>query len=141
MPTTSPTSIPPRDAVSALKPLAGKFAAALFATGIVGVGFLAIPTLAGSAAYVFTETFGFRHGLDEKLGRARAFYGIMGLSILLGMALTFLHIRAVDALYLTAVINGRAGARHPGGNSLGGLRPQNHAGPAQFAARGGWWWG
>jgi NRAMP (natural resistance-associated macrophage protein)-like metal ion transporter len=94
------------DAVSALRPLAGKFAAALFATGIIGVGFLAIPTLAGSAAYVFSETFGFRHGLDERLGRARAFYGIMGLAILLGIALTFLHIKAVDALYLTAVING-----------------------------------
>lgn len=95
-----------KDAVAALEPLAGKFAAMLFAAGIIGVGFLAIPTLAGSAAYVFTETFGFRHGLDEKLGRARFFYGIMGLSILLGIALTYLHIKPIDALYLTAVING-----------------------------------
>jgi NRAMP (natural resistance-associated macrophage protein)-like metal ion transporter len=95
-----------KDAVSALQPLAGKFAAMLFATGIIGVGFLAIPTLAGSAAYVFVETFGYRQGLDEKLGRARAFYGIMGLSIVLGVALTYLHIKPVDALYLTAVLNG-----------------------------------
>ena len=94
------------DAVKALEPLAGKFAALLFAMGIIGVGFLAIPTLAGSAAYAFSETFGFKHGLDEKLGRARAFYAIMGLSIVLGMALTFTHIKAVDALYLTAIING-----------------------------------
>jgi NRAMP (natural resistance-associated macrophage protein)-like metal ion transporter len=95
-----------KDAVAALEPLAGKFAALLFATGIIGVGFLAIPTLAGSAAYVFAETFRFRQGLDEKLTRARAFYGIMGLSILLGIALTFLHIQPMDALYLTAIING-----------------------------------
>ncbi len=94
------------DAVKALAPLAGKFAALLFATGIIGVGFLAIPTLAGSAAYAFSETFGFRQGLDEKLTRARAFYAIMGLAILLGMALTFTHIKTVDALFLTAVING-----------------------------------
>jgi Mn2+/Fe2+ NRAMP family transporter len=95
-----------KDAVKALEPLAGQFAALLFAVGIIGVGFLAIPTLAGSAAYAFSETFGFRQGLDEKLSRARAFYAVMGLSILLGMALTFTHIKPVDALFLTAVING-----------------------------------
>ena len=54
----------------------------------------------------YVEIFGFRQGLDEKLGRARAFYSVMGLSILLGIALTFLPIKPVDALYLTAVING-----------------------------------
>jgi NRAMP (natural resistance-associated macrophage protein)-like metal ion transporter len=95
-----------KDAVAALEPLAGRFAEVLFATGIIGVGFLAIPTLAGSAAYVFVETFHFRQGLDERLGRARAFYAVMGLSILLGIGLTFLHIQPMDALYLTAVING-----------------------------------
>jgi NRAMP (natural resistance-associated macrophage protein)-like metal ion transporter len=95
-----------QDAVKALAPLAGIFAALLFAVGIIGVGFLAIPTLAGSAAYAFSETFGFRQGLDEKLSRARAFYGVMGLAIVLGMALTFTHIKPVDALFLTAVING-----------------------------------
>ncbi len=94
------------DAVLALKPLAGQFAALLYATGLIGVGFLAIPTLAGSAAYAFTETFGFRQGLDETLRRARAFYGILILSILLGIAMTFLPIKPVDALFWTAVING-----------------------------------
>jgi Mn2+/Fe2+ NRAMP family transporter len=94
------------DAIQALQPLAGRFAALLFAIGLVGVGFLAIPTLAGSAAYAFAETFGFRQGLDEKLLRARAFYGIMALSIVLGIALTFTPIRPMDALFWTAVING-----------------------------------
>jgi len=95
-----------KDAVAALEPLAGKFAALLFGFGIIGVGFLAIPTLAGSAAYVFTEVFGFRHGLDEKLGRARAFYGVMAVSIIVGIALTYSSVKPMDALYLTAVING-----------------------------------
>jgi NRAMP (natural resistance-associated macrophage protein)-like metal ion transporter len=95
-----------RDVISALQPLAGRFATLLFAVGIIGVGFLAIPTLAGSAAYAFSEIFRLRHGLDEKLSRARAFYGVMGLSIVLGVGLTFTPIKPVDALYLTAVING-----------------------------------
>ena len=94
------------DVISALKPLAGRFATLLFAVGIIGVGFLAIPTLAGSAAYAFSEIFRLRHGLDEKLSRARAFYGVMALAIVLGVALTFTPVKAVDALYLTAVING-----------------------------------
>lgn len=95
-----------KDAVKALSPLAGHFASLLYALGLIGVGFLAIPTLAGSAAYVFSETFGFRQGLDEKLSRARAFYGILILSILFGMALTFTSIKPMDALFLSAVING-----------------------------------
>ena len=95
-----------KDAVKALAPLAGHFAAWLYAVGLIGVGFLAIPTLAGSAAYVFVETFDFPQGLDEKLLRARAFYGILILSMLLGMALTFAPIKPMDALFFSAVING-----------------------------------
>ena len=95
-----------KDVVEALRPLAGNYCALLYATGLIGVGFLAIPTLAGSAAYAFTESFGLRSGLDEKLVRARAFYGVLVLSIVLGIALTFTPIRPVDALYWTAVING-----------------------------------
>jgi Mn2+/Fe2+ NRAMP family transporter len=95
-----------QDAVRALQPLAGRFAALLYSIGLIGVGFLAIPTLAGSAAYAITETFGFRQGLDEKLRRARIFYGIISVSILLGVGLTFTHIKPVDALFWTAVING-----------------------------------
>jgi len=95
-----------KDAAQALAPLAGHFAEWLYAIGLIGVGLLAIPTLAGSAAYVFSETFGYRQGLDQKLHRARAFYGILTLSIVLGVALTFTPIKPMDALYWSAVING-----------------------------------
>jgi NRAMP (natural resistance-associated macrophage protein)-like metal ion transporter len=93
-------------AAEALRPLAGKFAATLFTVGIVGVGFLAIPTLAGSVAYAFAETLGWRQGLDKKLQQARAFYTLILLSTGLGVALDFIGINPVQALYWTAVING-----------------------------------
>jgi NRAMP (natural resistance-associated macrophage protein)-like metal ion transporter len=95
-----------KNAVKALAPLAGHFASWLYAVGLIGVGFLAIPTMAGSAAYVFVETFDLPQGLDEKLLHARAFYGILVLSMLLGMALTFTPIKPMDALFWSAVING-----------------------------------
>jgi NRAMP (natural resistance-associated macrophage protein)-like metal ion transporter len=95
-----------RQAAEALRPLAGKFAASLFTIGIVGVGFLAIPTLAGSVAYAFAETLGWRQGLDKKLRQARAFYTLILLSTGLGVALDFIGINPVQALYWTAVING-----------------------------------
>jgi len=95
-----------REAAQALKPLAGNFAATLFTLGIVGVGFLAIPTLAGSAAYAFAETLGWRQGLDKKLKQARWFYALILFSTAAGVALDFLGINPVKALYWTAVING-----------------------------------
>jgi Mn2+/Fe2+ NRAMP family transporter len=95
-----------RQAAEALRPLAGKFAATLFTVGIVGVGFLAIPTLAGSAAYAFAETLGWRQGLDKKLKQARAFYALILFSTGVGVGLDFVGINPVKALYWTAVING-----------------------------------
>jgi Mn2+/Fe2+ NRAMP family transporter len=95
-----------RQAAEALRPLAGKFAATLFTVGIVGVGFLAIPTLAGSTAYAFAETLGWRQGLDKDLKQARAFYALILLSTGLGVGLNFVGINPVKALYWTAVING-----------------------------------
>ena len=95
-----------KDAVQALRPLAGNFAALLYSVGLIGVGFLAIPTLAGSSAYAFSETFDWQQGLDKKLLRARAFYGVLICSVVVGMALSFTSIKPMDALYLTAVING-----------------------------------
>lgn len=95
-----------REAAEALRPLAGRFAATLFTVGIVGVGFLAIPTLAGSAAYAFAETFGWRQGLDRRLGGARQFYAIVTISTVAGVALDFLGVGAVKALYWSAVVNG-----------------------------------
>ncbi len=95
-----------RQAAEALRPFAGNFAATVFTLGIVGVGFLAIPTLAGSAAYAFAETLGWRQGLSKKLSGARWFYAVILLSTGVGVALDFIGINPVKALYWTAVING-----------------------------------
>jgi Mn2+/Fe2+ NRAMP family transporter len=95
-----------RQAAEALRPFAGRFAATLFTVGVVGVGFLAIPTLAGSTSYAFAETLGWRQGLDKKLKQARAFYALILLSTIVGVGLDFTRINPVKALYWTAVING-----------------------------------
>lgn len=95
-----------RQAAEALKPFAGSFATSLFTIGIVGVGFLSIPTLAGSAAYAFAETFQWRHGLDEKFKSARSFYLVIILSIVIGMVMDFGRINPIKALFWTSVING-----------------------------------
>lgn len=95
-----------RQAAEALRPFAGKFATTVFTLGIVGVGFLAIPTLAGSTAYAFAETLGWRQGLNLKLRQARWFYGLILVSTGVGVALDFVGINPVKALYWTAVING-----------------------------------
>ncbi len=95
-----------RQAAEALRPFAGNFAATVFTLGIVGVGFLAIPTLAGSTAYAFAETLGWRQGLSKKLAGARWFYALILVSTGMGVALDFIGINPVKALYWTAVING-----------------------------------
>jgi len=95
-----------RQAAEALRPFAGNFAATLFTLGVVGVGFLAIPTLAGSTAYGFAETLGWRQGLNRKLTGARWFYALILGSTGAGVALDFIGINPVKALYWTAVING-----------------------------------
>lgn len=93
-------------AAQALAPLAGKFASMLFTVGILGVGLLAIPTLTGSAAYAFAETFHWRQGLDRKFRSARAFYAVIILSTICGIVLDFANVNPVKALFWTAVING-----------------------------------
>jgi Mn2+/Fe2+ NRAMP family transporter len=95
-----------REVAEALRPLAGRFAEVLYTVGIVGVGLLAIPTLAGSSAYAFAEAFGWRQGLDRKLRGARYFYGVIVLSTAVGIALDVLDVNPVRALYWTAIING-----------------------------------
>ena len=95
-----------RQAAEALRPFAGNFATTVFTLGIVGAGFLAIPTLAGSAAYAFAETLGWREGLSKKLRQARWFYALILVSTGVGVALDFIGINPVKALYWTAVING-----------------------------------
>jgi NRAMP (natural resistance-associated macrophage protein)-like metal ion transporter len=95
-----------QQAAEALKPLAGAVASTLYTIGIIGVGFLAIPTLAGSAAYAFAETFSWQEGLDESFRGARPFYAVLIFSMVLGIAMDFLNINPVKALFWTAVING-----------------------------------
>src|SRR5437764_2496043 len=95
-----------RQAAEALRPLAGTFAYFLYAAALIGVGLLALPTLYGSSAFAFDVTFNWSQGLDEKLRRAPAFYIVVIVSICLGMAMDFLKINPVTALFWTAVING-----------------------------------
>ena len=95
-----------RQVAEALRPLAGRFAELLYTVGLIGVGLLAIPTLSGSAAYAFAETFGWRQGLDRKLRNARYFYGVVILSTAAGIALDFFDVNPVQALYWTAIVNG-----------------------------------
>ncbi|HEV8192128.1 MAG TPA: Nramp family divalent metal transporter [Ktedonobacterales bacterium] len=93
-------------AAQALQPLAGDFAGVFFALGIIGTGLLAVPVLAGSAAYGIAEAFGWREGLGETLNHARGFYTVIAASTLVGLGLNFLGIDPIAALVYTAVING-----------------------------------
>ena len=93
-------------AAEALRPIAGDFAFALFAIGIIGTGLLALPVLAGSAAYAVSEAFGWVEGLDRKPREAKAFYGAIVAAVLGGLALNFAQIDPMKALYWAAVVNG-----------------------------------
>lgn len=94
------------DAAAALRPIAGKFAFWLFAGGIVGTGLLALPILAGSAAYALGETFRWKTGLEAKPAKAKLFYGTIVLATLAGMVLSFSSIDPIRMLFWSAVING-----------------------------------
>jgi Mn2+/Fe2+ NRAMP family transporter len=93
-------------AAEALRPLAGPLAFLLFAFGMIGTGLLAIPVLTGSAAYAVKEFFGFRGGLSEKVRARPTFYGLIVIAILGGLAMNFLSIDPIQALVVTAIING-----------------------------------
>jgi NRAMP (natural resistance-associated macrophage protein)-like metal ion transporter len=93
-------------AAEALRPIAGDFAFALFAMGIIGTGLLAVPILAGSAAYAVSETFDWTEGLDRKPREAKAFYAVIALATAGGIALNFIGIDPMKALYWAAVVNG-----------------------------------
>jgi NRAMP (natural resistance-associated macrophage protein)-like metal ion transporter len=102
------------DAARALEPLvqsfphAGLLAKIIFAVGIVGLGLLGIPVLAGSAAYALSEALGWKEGLSKKFNRARGFYGVIIVSMLIGLLLNFIGIDPMKALVFTAVFNGIA---------------------------------
>ena len=93
-------------AAEALRPIAGQFAFALFAIGIIGTGMLAVPVLAGSAAYAVSETFDWTEGLDRQPREAKAFYAVIALATLGGVALNLIGIDPMTALYWAAVVNG-----------------------------------
>ena len=93
-------------AAEALRPLAGEFAFLLFSCGIIGTGMLAVPVLAGSAAYAVSETFGWQAGLDLKPTEGRGFYGIIAIATLGGVVLDFTPTDPMKELFWSAVING-----------------------------------
>jgi Mn2+/Fe2+ NRAMP family transporter len=94
------------DAARALQPLAGKFAFLLFSLGIVGTGLLAIPVLAGSAAYAVGEARGWKTGLDNKPWQAVGFYSVIGAAVALGLTIDYSGLDPIKALYWSAVVNG-----------------------------------
>lgn len=99
------------DAAKALEPLlagtnnAGMWAEILFSTGIIGIGLLAVPVLAGSSAYAISEVFGWREGLHRKLKKAGGFYATIAIATLIGLLINFLGIDPIKALIFTAVFN------------------------------------
>jgi Mn2+/Fe2+ NRAMP family transporter len=93
-------------AAEALRPIAGEFAFLLFSLGIIGTGLLALPVLAGSAAYAIGELRGWRFGLEQTPQDAKAFYGIVVLGFGVGLAILVLPITPIRALFWSAVLNG-----------------------------------
>lgn len=94
------------EAAAALRPIAGDYAYWFFSAGIIGTGLLAVPVLAGSAAYAMAGAFKWQNGLELKPAMAKKFYGIIAVSTLAGIALGFTRIDPIKALYWSAVING-----------------------------------
>ena len=93
-------------AASALRPLAGDFAFLLFALGILGVGLIGVPVLAGSGAYALAEVMHWQWGLERRATDARGFYGVIAVSVLAGLVIQYLPISPMRALFWSAVING-----------------------------------
>jgi len=93
-------------AALALKPLAGNLSYLLFAVGIIGTGFIAIPVLSGSLSYIFTETFGWEQGLNKKFHEAKGFYTIISISLILGLSLNYIGITPIQSLIYTAILYG-----------------------------------
>jgi Mn2+/Fe2+ NRAMP family transporter len=93
-------------AAQALRPIAGDLTFFLFAMGIIGTGLLAVPVLAGSAAYAMADSFGWNQGLERKLFEAKEFYAIIAFATIGGVVLDFTPVDPIKALFWSAVING-----------------------------------
>ena len=98
-------------AARALEPLAGRYAYVLFSLGIIGTGLLAVPVLAGAAAYAAGEAMRWRVGLEVKPRKATKFYAALGAAMLIGLSLNFIHLDPIKALFIAAVITGSS--HHP----------------------------
>jgi NRAMP (natural resistance-associated macrophage protein)-like metal ion transporter len=94
------------EAAQALKPLAGNLAYLLFAVGVIGTGLLAIPVLSGSLSYIISETFGWTQGLDKKFHEAKSFYGVIAVSLILGLLMNYIGIPPIKALIYSAILYG-----------------------------------
>ena len=94
------------DAANALKPIAGRFAFALFSIGIIGTGLLAVPVLAGSTAYAVGDAWGWKTGLDRMPWQATGFYAVIGAAVILGLGIDYSGLDPIKALYWSAVLNG-----------------------------------
>ncbi len=100
------------DAARALEPLvqtfphAGYLAKVIFSIGIIGLGLVSVPVLSGSASYAVSEAFGWKSGLNLKLKKAHGFYGVITIATLIGLMINFIGIDPIQALVVTAVING-----------------------------------
>lgn len=94
------------DAALALRPIAGEFSYLLFAVGVMGTGFLAVPVLSGSLSYALAETFQWEQGLDKKFHEAKPFYVIITLSLIVGLIVNFIGISPIQALIYTAILYG-----------------------------------
>ena len=93
-------------AATALRPIAGKFAFSLFSLGIIGTGLLAVPVLAGSAGYGIAEAMNWQFGMERKLAQAAKFYAIIAAAVLIGLAMNFIGVDPIQALFWAAVVNG-----------------------------------
>ena len=89
-----------------MKPLAGNSAYFLFALGVIGTGLLAIPVLSGSLSYIVTETFGWKEGLNKNFFKAKAFYIIIAISLILGLSMNYIGISPIKALVYSAILYG-----------------------------------
>lgn len=94
------------EAAAALKPLAGDSSYLLFALGVIGTGFLAIPVLSGSLSYMFCETFNIENGLDKKFQEARTFYLIIAASLVTGLSMNYIGITPIQGLIYAAILYG-----------------------------------
>lgn len=95
-----------KEAAEALRPLAGDYAYVLFSLGVISAGLLAIPILAGSSAYVLSEIFNWGGGLDKPFSKAKEFYLVIIVSVLIGLAIPYFGISPVQALLWTSIIHG-----------------------------------